>query len=72
MHNRTQEAFRYTIEYVKYLSIYLKGMWKIILYTSGTWKNHTIPGMQGRKKQQLLRLNMSEQVSNLSHLATKV
>ena len=34
MHNRSQGAFRYTIEYVKYLSIYLKGMWKVVWYTN--------------------------------------
>ena len=38
MHNRSQGAFLYTIEYLKYLSIYLKGMWKVIRYTDGTWE----------------------------------
>ena len=33
MHNHSQGAFLYTIEYMKYLSIYLKGMWKVIWYT---------------------------------------
>ena len=33
MHNHSQGAFLYTIEYMKYLSIYLKGMWKAIQYT---------------------------------------
>ena len=32
MHNRLKGAFRYTIEYMKNLSIYLKGTWKVILY----------------------------------------
>ena len=34
MHNRTKGAFWYTIKYVKYLSIYHKGMWNTIQYTN--------------------------------------
>ena len=34
MHNRSQGAFLYTIEYVKYLSTYLKGTWKVVRYTN--------------------------------------
>ena len=29
MHHRTQGAFLYRIEYLKYISIYLKGTWKV-------------------------------------------
>ena len=62
-------AFWYTSEYVKYLSIYLKGTRKVVWYTSGMWKNHMILGMQCRKKMTTAKLNTSEHVSNLSHLA---
>ena len=41
MQNHSQGAFLYTIKYVKYLSIYLKGMWKVIQYTDGMWKDRT-------------------------------
>ena len=34
MHNRMKGAFLYTVEYMKYLSIYLKGMWKVVQYTN--------------------------------------
>ena len=34
MHNRSKGAFLYNVEYVKYLSIYLKGMWKVVRYTN--------------------------------------
>ena len=34
MHNHTKGAFLHTIKYMKYLSIYLKGMWKAIRYTN--------------------------------------
>ena len=33
MQNRSKGAFLYTIEYEKYLLIYLKGTWKSIQYT---------------------------------------
>ena len=34
MHNRMKGAFLYTIEYVKYLSIYQKVTWKDVWYTN--------------------------------------
>ena len=34
MHNHSKGAFQYTIEYMKYLSIYLKGTWNVIHYTN--------------------------------------
>ena len=34
MHNRTKGAFLYIVKYMKYLYIYLKGMWKVIWYTN--------------------------------------
>ena len=34
MHNYTKGTLWYTIDYVKYLSIYLKGTWKDVLYTN--------------------------------------
>ena len=34
MQNHMKWAFLYTVDYVKYLSIYLKGTWKVIQYTN--------------------------------------
>ena len=45
MHNYSQGAFQYTIEYMKNLSIYLKGTWKAIQYTDDVWNNHASPKM---------------------------
>ena len=39
-------ALWYTIEYMKYLFIYIKGMWKVILYTDSMCRNHTDPKTQ--------------------------
>ena len=34
MHNCSKGAFLYTTKYMKYLSIYLKDIWKVVRYTN--------------------------------------